>query len=238
MLNSEQQEFFDSNGYVRLGQRIPDRAIPLYQQRIDGIMLGDVLIPNLKYQLDTMDGGYAPDAPQETIGHKGARLNYRKITGLENDVLFGKYLRDPLFRAIARYYVGDIVAIYRAMFMNKPAHGGTHLPWHQEVGPAWGLDTNQIVSIWTAFDDATVDNGCMQIVPGIHKEGIINENHFPTASQIEQYQLEERAVDLEMEAGEAVLLHNLLMHRSGINTTSQPRRAFSVAYISGRQDVL
>ena len=36
---------------------------------------------------------------------------------------------------------------------------------------------------------------------------------------------------LEAEAGEAVLLHNLLLHRSGTNPTDSPRRAFSATYM-------
>ena len=39
---------------------------------------------------------------------------------------------------------------------------------------------------------------------------------------------------LEVEAGHAVLLHNWLIHRSGVNPTPAPRRAFTVCYMDGR----
>ena len=38
-------------------------------------------------------------------------------------------------------------------------------------------------------------------------------------------------MNLVVEAGEAVLIHNWLLHRSGVYNTDQPRRAFSVAYM-------
>ncbi|RYG64459.1 phytanoyl-CoA dioxygenase, partial [bacterium] len=40
------------------------------------------------------------------------------------------------------------------------------------------------------------------------------------------------AVALEARAGEVLLLHNLLWHRSGVNATGRPRRAFSICYMS------
>ena len=48
----------------------------------------------------------------------------------------------------------------------------------------------------------------------------------------------EAIIDLEVEPGECVLLHNLLLHRSGINRTGAPRRAISVAYIDARSQYL
>jgi hypothetical protein len=39
---------------------------------------------------------------------------------------------------------------------------------------------------------------------------------------------------LEVEAGHAVLLHNWLIHRSGVNPSPLPRRAFTVCYMDGR----
>ncbi|MCX6044681.1 MAG: phytanoyl-CoA dioxygenase family protein, partial [Chloroflexi bacterium] len=119
----------------------------------------------------------------------------------------------------------------RAMFMNKPAQKGTVLPWHQDIGEGWGLDRNPIITVWTALDDATVANGCMQIVPGSHQLGVLNPQHFVTEADQAKYTQESAVIDLEVAAGEAVLLHNFLLHRSGVNHTASPRRAFSVAYM-------
>lgn len=45
-------------------------------------------------------------------------------------------------------------------------------------------------------------------------------------------------IDLEAEAGEAILLHNFLLHRSGINSTASARRAFSVTYMDAKTRTL
>ena len=117
--------------------------------------------------------------------------------------------------------------------MNKPAEKGTILPWHQDVGVGWGVDYNPTTTVWTAIDPATVANGCMQVVPGSHKHGVITEGHFPSEEQLAEYAPPGAEIDLEAEAGEAILLNNLLLHRSGTNPTGQSRRAFSIAYMDG-----
>ena len=48
----------------------------------------------------------------------------------------------------------------------------------------------------------------------------------------------EAVIDLEAEAGEAILLHNFLLHRSGINSTASARRAFSVTYMDAKTRTL
>ena len=121
---------FMEEGYVRLGHLLSNKEIAALQQRIDDIMLGVIPYENMRFQLDSTSGVYR-EAPPESIGHKGATLQYRKIMDLEQDPLFLSYMQHPLLRDITRRYIGEDVSIYRAMFMNKPANQGTVLPWHQ-----------------------------------------------------------------------------------------------------------
>jgi ectoine hydroxylase-related dioxygenase (phytanoyl-CoA dioxygenase family) len=118
------------------------------------------------------------------------------------------------------------------MFMNKPARKGTFLPWHQD---RWrDLDRDPLITLWTALDPATTANGCVQIIPASHRLGLINPDHaygFLTPQLAAKYCPPEKAVHLELGAGESVLLHNWLLHASDVNKTEIPRRAFSVCYM-------
>ena len=219
---------FVDQGYLRLGKLLsPDELVAL-QQRIDDIMLGHVRYENMRFQLD-------PRSPEAKMGrdlsHEVSTLAYRRIDDLEQDPLFLAYMQHDLIRQITRRYIGENVSVFRSMFMNKPAERGTVLAWHQDVGAGWGIDTNPTTTVWTALDAATVASGCMQIAPGSNKLGILNENHFTTEEDQAKYARDEDVVELEAEAGEAILLHNFLLHRSGVNTTAAPRRAFSATYM-------
>ncbi len=213
---------------MRLGNLLTPDELAVLQQRIDDIMLGEVRYQNMRFQLnpDTQSGKVA-----RTLGNQKSTLAYRRIDDLEQDPLFLAYMQHPLIRRITRRYIGENVSIFRSMFMNKPAESGTVLPWHQDIGVGWGIDTNPIVTVWMSMDAATVASGCMQIVPGSNNFGILNERHYTSEEDQAKYARPEDVVDLETEAGEAVLLHNFLLHRSALNSTPAPRRAFSVTYM-------
>jgi ectoine hydroxylase-related dioxygenase (phytanoyl-CoA dioxygenase family) len=222
---------FDEHGYARLGKVMSDETLALLRERADAIMLGRVSIEGLFYQLDTETGAY--DDLVFGRGYEGPSLNYRKIEKLERDDRFRACIDHPLFEKIARALIAGPIVIYRAVLMNKGSGGGTVLPWHQDGGLFWGLDRDPILQIWTALDDAPIDAGCVEVVPGSHKAGlatplggVIPDDH------VRRREAEANRLLLPAEAGEAILLHNHLWHRSLVNRTGKARRAFSVCYMS------
>jgi ectoine hydroxylase-related dioxygenase (phytanoyl-CoA dioxygenase family) len=219
---------FIEQGYLRLGKVLAPDELAALQQRIDDIMLGRIRYQHMRFQLDPQA---ANNKMARDMTHQVSTLNYRRIDDLEQDPLFLAYMQHPLFHQIARRYIGEEVSVFRSMFMNKPAELGTPLVWHQDIGVGWKIDTNPITTIWTALDPATVASGCMQIVPGSNHLGILNERHFISEEDQAKYARDEDVIELEAEAGEAILLHNFLMHRSGVNTTTAPRRAYSCTYM-------
>lgn len=237
-LTDAQWQLYQENGYLNLGRVLSDTDLTALQERIDAIMDGtaDVEYDRLLMQLDSETGKYE-DAGVQSLGRKGATRNYRKIQNLEHDPLFAAYVARPLFREIAaRAYGPDVpIACFRAMFMNKPAQRGTLLPWHQD---AWTyLDRQPEITVWTALDPATVANGCVQAIPGSHRLGRINPGHgsgYLTEEQTARCCPDEKRIFLELNPGEAVLLHNWLLHRSDVNHTDIPRRGFSVCYMDAR----
>lgn len=232
-ITDDQWQHFQEHGYVKLG-RADLEEIAALQQRIDDIMMGtaDIDLDQVTMQLDRSDGPDSKPGPQSR-GHKGATLAYRKIQDLELDPLFLAYLQKPLYRDIcARIYGAERdIASFRAMFMNKPSGLGSYLTWHQD---RWtDLNQDPLITIWTALDPATRENGCVQIVPGSHSE-LLNPEHgsgFLTDEMAAEIADRADTVFLELEAGEVVLLHNWMLHTSDVNRTQQSRRAFSVCYM-------
>ena len=233
-LDTASKDRFWREGYCTLG-RIDDPTLESLRQAIDGVMDGtaDVPFDSLLMQLDSSTGVYTDLGPQ-TRGFKGASRNYRKIQDLELEPTLRAYLTKPLFESIARYIYGTAsIACFRAMFMNKPAAGGTVLAWHQD---RWrSLDRDPVFTIWTALDDTTPVNGCLEVIPRSHG-ALVNPSdpsaHL-TAEQCATWDQAPREA-LPVRAGTVLLLHNWLLHRSGVNASSAPRRAFSVCYMDGR----
>jgi hypothetical protein len=222
---------FDEHGYARLGRVMSDEGLLLLRQRADDLMLGRVSYPGLFFQLDSETGSYRD--LEFGRGYEGPSLNYRKIEKLEMDGLFLKWIQNPLFEQISRARIDGPVVIYRAVLMTKGSAGGTVLPWHQDGGLFWGLDRDPLLQIWTALDDAPEEAGCVEVLPGSHRQGlatplggVVPEEH------VGRREADERSVPLPAVAGEAILLHNHVWHRSLVNRTGRPRRALSVCYMS------
>jgi ectoine hydroxylase-related dioxygenase (phytanoyl-CoA dioxygenase family) len=237
-ITQDQWGQYHRDGFLKIGKQSEQGELEALQTRIDEIMLGkaDLDYDRLMMQLDSSSGKYG-DVPGGGKGLQEPSLNYRKIQGLEFDSLFLRYMQKQIFEEICAYIYGahNSTACFRAMFMNKPAQLGTDLPWHQDGGGSWHIDRDPLVTVWTALDPATVENGCVQVVPGTHQLGILSEQGHTITPELETRLCpEESIVDLEVEPGEVVVLHNWLLHRSGVNRSNVSRRAFSACYIDAR----
>ena len=223
------------DGYLDLGRVLGPDQVGALCDRADALALGCHTNPAVQLQLDT-GGAYDELAPIVDRFDDGT-LGYRKIQGLEFDDRFGEVVRDPAFVEVcARQYGPHVpVSIFRAMVMNKPAGQGTHLPWHQDGGAVWALDRDPLVTTWIALDRADAENGCMEIVPGSHRLGLLSWYGSQVTDEVVADHCGAESVRLlPVEAGHAVLVHNWLLHRSGVNPSSLPRRAFTCCYLDGR----
>jgi hypothetical protein len=235
MLTESQWSDYLRDGYLRLGPVLSPAEVEALCARADELAMGRRSFPELEMQLDT--GGDYEALPGAVHAFERGTLLYRKIQGLQHDPLFARLLRQPLFAEIcARHYGAHApVSIFRAMVMNKPAGQGTYLPWHQDGGDVWKLDRDPLVTTWVALDPATRANGCLEVVPGTHRLGLLTTyGSTLTPEDAERHCPPDAVLPLEVEAGHALLLHNWLIHRSGVNPSPVPRRAFSACYMDGR----
>lgn len=221
---------FAQKGYARLGRVLDDAAAQRLRERANALMLGEVAYPGLFFQHDSDTGRY-----EDLVfgaGWVGPSLCYRKIEKLERDPLFAEWIENPLFARVAREILGHRITLYRAVLWNKAPRAGMDLPWHQDDGVFWGLDRSPSLQIWTALDAAPAEAGCVEVVPGSHLEGLASElGGTIRADQLEEQKALDRRVLVPVEAGEAILIHNHVWHRSGRNTTQTPRRAIGISYL-------
>ena len=213
---------FAAEGWARLGRVLSDAGLAALRARADDLMLGRVRPEGLFYQHDSTSGAY--EDLEFGRGWVGPSLAYRKVEKLELDEVMRAWIDNPTFARVAHALVGPEVSLYRAMLMNKAARGGTALPWHQDGGLFWGIDRQPTLQIWTALDDATAESGALEIVPGAHLGGLVR----PAGGNVPpERSASVTGVTVPAVAGEALLVHNHVWHRSGRNHTDGPRRALS-----------
>lgn len=223
-------EAFTVNGYARLGTILSAQGARRLRACSEALMLGPAARPGVFYQHDSPSGRYGDLAYGD--GWVGPSRAYRKLEHLELDPAFLEWIENPLFERISRAVIGDAVSLYRAVLWNKAPRAGTELPWHQDDGSFWGIDRAPSLQVWTALDDAPEAAGCLEVVPGTHHLGLASpEGGTVQAHRLEDADAPRRAFRLPALAGESILIHNHLWHRSGRNATPAPRRAVSISYL-------
>jgi hypothetical protein len=224
---------FAEHGYARLGVWAAAETLHALRERCDDIMLGRVPTQPFFFQHDSASGRYEDLAYGE--GWVGPSLDYRKVEHLERDPLFWRWMTNPVFERVARALIPGSVTLYRALLFGKSATGGTELPWHQDGGEFWGLDREPFLQLWTALDDAPIEAGCVDVLPGSHKPGLATKDGGVVPKPLlAAAHAEARALALPARAGEVILLHNHVWHRSHRNTTQKTRRGFTVCLLDGR----
>ena len=158
---------------------------------------------------------------------------------LLNPVKYAPELRDTLLRAnaraIARQLLGEGIADMGEHAILKPARHGAPTPWHQDEAywnPA--LDY-QSLSVWIPLQEATLENGCMQFVPGTHRWEVQPHhsiNHDPRVHGLEidqQPDLSQVAI-CPLPAGGATFHLSRTLHYTAPNLSNLPRRAYILGF--------
>lgn len=222
-----------AQGYCRLGPLATPEQLAALRGRLDDIVHGKRDHTPFFFQKDSASGRY--DELPYGEGWQGPSDDYRKIEKLERDEVFLAWLRNDAFRQIATEWLGTPVFLYRAVVFAKSKNGGTYLPWHQDGGAFWGLNKEPTLQLWTALDDAPAEAGCLEVLPGTHLKGLASPDGGVVPEPLVQQHLRDHApVALPAVAGEVIVLHNHVWHRSHRNTTGVPRRAFTVCLLDAQ----
>ncbi len=222
---------FAAHGFARLGRVLSDDGLAALGTRVDDIMQARVQHDGLFFQRDSATGRY--EDLEFAKGWQGPSGEYRKIEKLELDPLFRAWMTNALFERIARRLIAGPIALYRAVLFTKSVAGGTALPWHQDGGRFWGIDRPAELQIWTALDDCPVDAGCVEVLDGSHAAGLATpEGGVIGEALLQSVSAEQRALPVPTRAGDSLLIHNHLWHRSGVNRTGRRRSAVSFCYMS------
>ncbi len=147
-------------------------------------------------------------------------------------------IRHPALLSCIESLIGpDIVgsSVYRIR-PKLPGWDRGEVPWHQDAGYTLAhCDRHLIVTCWVPLVDATLENGCLHVIPTVHSNGILKHFTGGHAGFLEVPDEELPAVEpvpVPMKAGDALLLTNLTPHASFENRTNQVRWSIDLRYQS------
>jgi hypothetical protein len=169
-----------------------------------------------------------PDDGDGWLHHREMTDDGPKLCRSENMVPFHDGFRRLLTTGalvqVASALLGEPAVLYKEKINYKLPGGAGYAP-HQDA-PAY-LFVDAHVSCMVAVDDATVDNGCLEVVSGMHHELLaMDEVGCIRADVVES--MDWAAV--EVAAGQTLWFHSRTPHRSGPNRSAVARRALYPTY--------
>ena len=133
----------------------------------------------------------------------------------------------PVFADLCADLVGPEVRLYWDQAVYKKPEPEREFPWHQDNGYTY-VEPQQYLTCWVPLVDATVENGCPWVVPGLHRMGTLE--HWWTPVGFQCVTDPDGAVPVEARAGDVVVFSSLTPHRTGPNTSGSVRKAYILQY--------
>lgn len=159
------------------------------------------------------------------------------------DPVYERFSRNPALAEVAADIGMEEPLLLQSMHIFKPPHIGGEVSCHQDATFLY-TEPISVVGFWFALEDATLENGCLWAEPGGHRGPLrrrfVREGGDADGTRFEELDASplpepgsDALVPLEAPAGTMVLLHGLLPHWSGPNTSDKGRQAYTLHCISG-----
>ena len=152
------------------------------------------------------------------------------------DPLFDRFSRTPALAEIVRRIGFEDPAIIQSMYIFKPPKIGGEVVCHQDSTYIY-TEPESCVGFWFALEDATIENGCMQFIPGGHRQPLKQRNYrvgeFETKTETLDAEPwpEHLKVPAEAAAGTLVVFDGRAPHLSGPNLSDKSRHAYTLHVI-------
>ena len=212
-LTPDQIRSYNEQGFLSLGRVLTDAGID--QMRREAMV--------------AWEAEKGPFDPKNTWLQNSLLVNIHHRSDAARQFYFSGPLVD-----VAEQIIGPNIKGATSQLTFKLRGNSTPFPWHQDNGYGH-LDPYTTITTLTALDDADLDNGCLWIIPGSHKQGQINVALTPeqkkSGKEIAVEADESKAVPVPMRAGESLIFTCWTLHKSeGNRSLDRDRRILFLRY--------
>jgi phytanoyl-CoA hydroxylase len=237
MLTPQQHADWQRDGFIlirnfveaRVGQAMSDELIAAIrgQARPEG---------DSKALWETPEGLFIQQEAQAETGTVTGQMPEDIVAKAFNPHLFGTagaFAVSAACGEIVEALLGTKASVFQSMFILKNP-GAWGQPWHQDAF-YFDFDTKLQIGLWLAISEATLENGCLSVLPGSHTFPI--QDHGPDKRAGSNYGYREvdvstndKAVPILMQPGDLLVFHSHLLHKSVDNLGVARREAMVLHY--------
>jgi ectoine hydroxylase-related dioxygenase (phytanoyl-CoA dioxygenase family) len=228
VLSQGQVYSFNENGFLIVRKLVDPETVSVLREALMRIVDGKHEGMRRRMDLSSADG--------------------RKITKIERfwnlDPVFEDFLRTSKLGEAAGQLMDtpEVRLFYDQMFYKEPKVGAP-VPCHQDYDTFRDVSTSNLVTGWIATSRVDRENGCMYMIPGSHKWGLIDRigsyilkdpdpEYFLSHSLAAERQAQIVRQPIELDAGDVSFHHALTIHCSYPNISDRPRLGYIHHYLS------
>lgn len=185
---------------------------------------GYVVVPDLVNPAEAIEWKAQLKARLIEEGNESIPSGVRVWMADNMDPYSSTQLQSPRMVAILQQLIGPNVEFlsYKAVFKN--AQTAFRSPWHQDWAYWHGSPK---ISVWIALDDATPENGCLQLIPGSQRQ-VIEMKEVEDARGFGRRITDDQVADMPIVTvpvprGAGIFFHDLALHASCPNINGQDR---------------
>ena len=227
----DERRRFAEDGYVHLPGVLTDEEVAALDPVYDAFMRGEIDVVG-RDLYDMVTGEFGTDPTDYAIFNVMLpRVYYPEWQG---------NVFERVGRTIAEQLCGEGMTLdFDQLLAKQPGREDAVFAWHQDQAYWISTDDRRTATCWLALDDSTVDNGCMQFLPGSHREAV--RPHRPAGtSREEQHTLvtdlrpDDELRPVPIRRGDITVHNEGVLHGSAGNRTSDSRRR---AYINAYRSI-
>ncbi len=232
LISEEDVAYYHENGYLVVHNALTQAELDELKAETSRICrgeLGDIrgVIPA------------ASDEPEADVLRRYLCIHFpHKLS----DVMM-KYLVHPTIVDVTTGVIGPNVKCMQSMLFIKSS-GKPGQAWHQDEDFIPTRDRS-LTGGWIAIDDATTENGCLWVIPGSHKHGVLWPQHVQDDARFDCTKesggfpyTDDDAIPVEVKAGAIVFFNGYLLHRSLPNYASSGYRRVLVNHYMSAESLL
>lgn len=221
-LTAEQIQQYETEGYIILRGGCSNDLIHTFNAHIRTIRSSD---PMPEWAL--------PRARKDVTEED--RFSIRLFNPHLHDGFALQMMKLPIVRGALAQLLGDeAVGVQSMYFYKQPGSPGQAA--HQDYYYIRN-NPNTLTGVWVAMEYTDPENGCLYVIPGSHKLGLLPHGKVKNVEEHEAWTDETEGVDLSqeipvvLEAGDILIFDNLLIHSSTKNRSNRWRRSYVCHYI-------
>ena len=237
------KEFYDDNGFIVMTDAVnPDE---IHELRDETVAICRGLRGRYKLPASTRRFPVYPDVKDfEGLSDDEVIKQFLCIhhTHKISDIMLG-YLAHQAIVDVLTNIIGPNIKCMQSMLFIK-AVGKPGQAWHQDEDFIPTRDRS-LCGAWIAMDDATQENGCLWVIPGSSKQGVLwpmyphDDPRFDCTSESFGFPYtDDDAIAVEVPAGSIVFFNGYLLHRSFPNNAEKGFRRVLVNHYMSAESLL